>query len=60
MIANIKITESKILSDNWYILRKITYEYGCTPGESSKYVTSPTHFNREEESAFYNVHESHK
>lgn len=27
MIANIKITESKILSDNWYILRKITYEY---------------------------------
>lgn len=27
MIANIKITESKVLSDNWYILRKITYEY---------------------------------
>lgn len=27
MIANIKITDSKILSDNWYILRKITYEY---------------------------------
>ncbi|PRD56822.1 GDP-mannose pyrophosphatase NudK [Sphingobacterium gobiense] len=27
MIDNIKIIESKILSDNWYILRKITYEY---------------------------------
>lgn len=27
MIANIKITDSEILSDNWYILRKITYEY---------------------------------
>lgn len=27
MIDNIKIIESKVLSDNWYILRKITYEY---------------------------------
>ncbi|MEJ5143887.1 MULTISPECIES: GDP-mannose pyrophosphatase NudK [Sphingobacterium] len=27
MIDNIKITETKILSDNWYVLRKITYEY---------------------------------
>src|ERR1051326_4559780 len=27
MIENIRILSSEILSDNWYILRKITYEY---------------------------------
>jgi GDP-mannose pyrophosphatase NudK len=27
MIDKIKILESKILSDNWYVLKKITYEY---------------------------------
>jgi nudix-type nucleoside diphosphatase (YffH/AdpP family) len=27
MIENVKILETKILSDNWYVLRKITYEY---------------------------------
>lgn len=27
MINNIKITDTKVLSDNWYVLRKITYEY---------------------------------
>ncbi|MDB5120928.1 MAG: GDP-mannose pyrophosphatase [Sphingobacteriales bacterium] len=27
MIDNIKILKSEILSDNWYFLRKITYEY---------------------------------
>jgi GDP-mannose pyrophosphatase NudK len=27
MITNIKITDTKILSDNWYVLKKITYEY---------------------------------
>lgn len=27
MIDNIRILNSEILSDNWYILRKITYEY---------------------------------
>jgi nudix-type nucleoside diphosphatase (YffH/AdpP family) len=27
MIQNVKILDAKILSDNWYILRKITYEY---------------------------------
>ncbi|WP_156307611.1 GDP-mannose pyrophosphatase NudK [Sphingobacterium endophyticum] len=27
MIDNIKILDSKVLSDNWYVLRKITYEY---------------------------------
>lgn len=27
MIYNIRILETKILSDNWYVLKKITYEY---------------------------------
>ena len=27
MVDNVKILETKILSDNWYVLRKITYEY---------------------------------
>ena len=27
MIDKIKILDTKILSDNWYILKKITYEY---------------------------------
>lgn len=27
MINNIKILETKILSDNWYVLKKVTYEY---------------------------------
>ena len=32
MIDNIKIIDSKILSDNWYVLRKITYEYSKKDG----------------------------
>jgi GDP-mannose pyrophosphatase NudK len=27
MISNVKIKNDKILSDNWYVLRKITYDY---------------------------------
>lgn len=27
MINNVRILDTKILSDNWYVLRKITYEY---------------------------------
>jgi GDP-mannose pyrophosphatase NudK len=27
MIDNVKILKTEILSDNWYVLRKITYEY---------------------------------
>jgi GDP-mannose pyrophosphatase NudK len=27
MITDVKITSTKVLSDNWYILRKISYEY---------------------------------
>ena len=27
MISNVKILETEVLSDNWYVLRKITYQY---------------------------------
>jgi GDP-mannose pyrophosphatase NudK len=27
MIENVKILKTQVLSDNWYTLRKITYEY---------------------------------
>ncbi len=32
MIENVKILRSEILSDNWYILRKVTYEYAKQDG----------------------------
>jgi nudix-type nucleoside diphosphatase (YffH/AdpP family) len=32
MINNIKILNTEILSDNWYILKKITYEYSKKDG----------------------------
>ena len=32
MINNVKILKSEILSDNWYILKKITYEYSKKDG----------------------------
>lgn len=32
MIDNVKILETEILSDNWYTLRKITYEYSKKDG----------------------------
>jgi len=32
MINNIKITKTEVLSDNWYTLRKITYEYSKKDG----------------------------
>ena len=32
MIHNVKVVETKILSDNWYVLRKITYEYSKEDG----------------------------
>lgn len=34
MIDNIKILDTTILSDNWYILKKITYEYLKRDGSS--------------------------
>ncbi len=33
MIEHVKILDTKILSDNWYILKKITYEYKKKNGE---------------------------
>ncbi len=32
MISNVKIIDTKVLSDNWYILRKITYQYSKSDG----------------------------
>jgi GDP-mannose pyrophosphatase NudK len=32
MIDNIKILKTEILSDNWYVLKKITYEYSKKDG----------------------------
>ena len=32
MIQNVKITDTKILSDNWYVLKKITYQYNKKDG----------------------------
>lgn len=34
MISNIKIIETKILSDNWYRLNKVTYQYNKPDGSS--------------------------
>ena len=36
MIGNIKILETEVLSDNWYTLRKVTYEYEKKNGEVIK------------------------
>lgn len=44
MIENVKIIESKILSDNWYVLRKITYEY--TKKDGSKQLQSREAYDR--------------
>jgi nudix-type nucleoside diphosphatase (YffH/AdpP family) len=38
MISNIKIVDSQILSDNWYILKKITYTYKKKDGSLKKQV----------------------
>jgi GDP-mannose pyrophosphatase NudK len=34
MISNVKILKSEILSDNWYILKKLTYSYSKKDGSS--------------------------
>ena len=33
MITNVKILDTEILSDNWYILKKITFQYCKKNGE---------------------------
>lgn len=32
MISNVKILQTEVLSDNWYVLRKITYQYTKNKG----------------------------
>ncbi|MBS1932382.1 MAG: GDP-mannose pyrophosphatase NudK [Bacteroidetes bacterium] len=44
MSTNVKILETKILSDNWYILKKVTYEY--TQKDGSKQIQSREAYDR--------------
>jgi GDP-mannose pyrophosphatase NudK len=44
MIDNIKILDTEVLSDNWYVLRKITYEYLKKDG--SKLIQSREAYDR--------------
>ena len=44
MINQVKILNTEILSDNWYTLRKITYEY--TKKDGSKHVQSREAYDR--------------
>lgn len=44
MIDNVKIVETTVLSDNWYVLRKISYEY--TKKDGSRYVQSREAYDR--------------
>ncbi|THF53012.1 GDP-mannose pyrophosphatase NudK [Flavobacterium supellecticarium] len=44
MIDNIKIVDAKILSDNWYVLKKITYEY--TKKDGTKVTQSREAYDR--------------
>jgi GDP-mannose pyrophosphatase NudK len=44
MIHNVKIIDTKILSDNWYVLRKLTYEY--TKKDGSKMTQSRETYDR--------------
>ena len=44
MIDNIKILETKILSDSWYVLKKITYEY--SKKNSTKLIQSREAYDR--------------
>lgn len=44
MIGNVKILDTKVLSDNWYVLRKITYEYSKKDG--TKLIQSREAYDR--------------
>jgi GDP-mannose pyrophosphatase NudK len=44
MIDNVKILNTEILSDNWYVLKKVTYEYSKKDG--SKYVQRREAYDR--------------
>lgn len=57
MIDNIKILETKVLSDNWYVLRKITYEY--TKKDGTKLTQSREAYDRGNGATIllYNIHQ---
>lgn len=38
MVTDVQILESKILSDNWYILKKVTYSFTDTDGTRKTHV----------------------
>lgn len=38
MVTDVQILESKILSDNWYILKKLTYSFTDTDGNRQTHV----------------------
>lgn len=44
MISNVNILSTEVLSDNWYTLRKITYEY--TKKDGSKHTQSREAYDR--------------
>lgn len=44
MITNVKITNTEVLSDNWYVLRKLTYEY--TKKDGTRHVQSREVYDR--------------
>jgi len=44
MIDNIRILDSQILSDNWYVLKKVTYEYSTKDG--TKQIQSREAYDR--------------
>lgn len=44
MISNVKIIKTDILSDNWYILKKVTYEY--TKKDGTKLTQSHEAYDR--------------
>jgi GDP-mannose pyrophosphatase NudK len=44
MISDVKIVDTKILSDNWYVLRKITFEY--TKKDGSRHTQSREAYDR--------------
>ncbi len=44
MIKDVKIIDSRVLSDNWYILRKITFEY--TKKDGSRHSQSREAYDR--------------
>ncbi len=38
MIKDINITKIEVLSDNWYVLRKVTYEYELNDGSKTTHT----------------------